>query len=166
MPQPMAASTIRKQSAAMAMPTTLPPTRPSASDSPPPAVWTRGPLDREYRPIANIAGSPAPARRPKTMIFQSAERLIQDIVRFPCRSGCRGLGFGRSGRSGPFVVDVAGIDLAAAGPPVDEACDREQDQEVDDHADGAADPVRQAVGPGPDQRRRRQREDPGGGHPP
>src|ERR1700677_749532 len=80
MPQAMAASTIRKQSAAMAMPTTLPPTRPSASESPPPAVWTRGPFDREYRPIANSDGSPAPAMRPKTMLFQSAERLIQDIV--------------------------------------------------------------------------------------
>src|ERR1700735_3443945 len=78
MPQAMAASTTRKQIAATAMPTTLPPTRPS--ESPPPAVWTRGPFDREYRPMANIAGSPAPARRPKTTIFQIAERLIQDIV--------------------------------------------------------------------------------------
>src|ERR1700685_232045 len=118
MPQAMAASTIRKQSAAMAMPTTLPPTRPSASESPPPAVWTRGPFDREYRPMANIAGSPAPARRPKTTIFQSAERVIQDIVFSPCPPACRGLGFGRSDRSGPFVVDVVGVDLAAAGPPV------------------------------------------------
>src|ERR1700691_3823017 len=134
MPQAMAASTTRKQIAATAMPTTLPPTRPS--ESPPPAVWTRGPFDREYRPMANIAGSPAPARRPKTTIFQSAERLIQDIVCFPCRSGCRGLGFGRSGRSGPFVVDVAGVDLAAAGPQVDEARHREQEEEVDNDADG------------------------------
>src|ERR1700685_4440452 len=137
----MAASTTRKQIAAMTMPTTLPPTR--ESESPPPAVWTRGPLDREYRPMANIAGSPAPARRPKTTIFQSAERLIQDIVCFPCRSGCRGLGFGRSDRSGPVVVHVVGVDLAAAGPPVDEARDRDQDHQVDDHAGGAADHVRQ-----------------------
>jgi hypothetical protein len=30
--------------------------------------------------VANSAGSPAPASRPKTTIFQMAERLIQDIV--------------------------------------------------------------------------------------
>ena len=34
-------------------------------------------------PTANSAGSPAPAMRPKTTIFQMAERLIQDIVCFP-----------------------------------------------------------------------------------
>src|SRR5271170_1169259 len=82
MPQPMAASTIRKQSAAMAMPTGLPPMTTSESESAP-AVWVRLPLEREYRPTANSAGSPAPASRPKTTIFQIALRLIQDIVCFP-----------------------------------------------------------------------------------
>src|ERR1700678_2754643 len=80
MPQPMAASTIRKQSAAAAIPTTLPPTR--ESESVPSAVRVLPPSEREYRPTANNAGRPAPATRPNTRIFQIAVRLIQDIFCF------------------------------------------------------------------------------------
>src|SRR5271170_5212563 len=80
MPQPMAARTIRKQIAAPRMPTGLPPMTTSESA---PAVCVFGPLDREYSPTAKIDGSPAPSRRPKTTSFQSAVRLIQDMIRFP-----------------------------------------------------------------------------------
>src|SRR5580700_194159 len=76
----MAARITRKQIQARIMPSGLPPTRTSESA---PAVWARPPRDREYRPTANSAGSPAPAMRPKTTIFQRAVRLIQDIVCFP-----------------------------------------------------------------------------------
>ena len=56
----------------------FPPTTTSES---PPAVWALGPLDSASMPIAKRAGSPAPASRPNTRIFQSAEKLIQaDMV--------------------------------------------------------------------------------------
>src|ERR1700733_14383924 len=130
--------------AAMTMPTRFPPTTWSESA---PAVCTRLPGQASVRsPMANSAGSPAPASRPKTTIFHRALRLIQDIVCFPCRSGCcRGLGFGRSDRARPLVVDVVVVDLAAAGPPVDDRDHGQQDDQVDDHAEGAADGVRQGV---------------------
>src|SRR5436305_5316582 len=79
MPQPMAARTTRKHTAAMIMPAGLPPT--TASESAP-AVRVFGPRDSESRPTANIAGRPAPASRPKTTIFHKALRLIKDIVCF------------------------------------------------------------------------------------
>src|SRR5437773_12502984 len=108
MPQPMAARTTRKHTAAMIMPARLPPA--TASESAP-AVRAFGPRDSESRPTANIAGRPAPASRPKTTIFHKALRLIQDIVCFPCRSGRRyRLRFGRSGVVGP-TVDLFGVAL-------------------------------------------------------
>src|ERR1700755_3352385 len=117
MPQAMAARTIRKHTAAIAVFTGLPPT--TASESPP-AVCVLGPLARETMPIANSEGSPAPAIRPNTRIFQIAEKLTQAFMSAPCRSGCcRGLGFGRGDRSAPLGVDVVVVHLAAAGPPVD-----------------------------------------------
>src|ERR1035437_6857017 len=73
----MAASTTRKQTAAASMPAGLPPITTSESA---PAVLVFGPLDREYRPTAKIAGSPAPASRPNTTIFHGAVGLIQDMV--------------------------------------------------------------------------------------
>src|SRR5580698_10160346 len=160
MPQAMAASMTRKQSAAASTPSGLPPTR--VSESAPSAVRVLPPSEREYRPTANRAGRPAPAMRPNTRIFQSAVRLIQDISLLPSRSGGRGLGrgFGRRYRSGPFGVHVAGVHLAAAGPPVDGRRDRREDYHVDDHAGGAADAVRQRERARPDQARRRQREYP------
>ena len=61
------------------MPTTLPPTIESESAPPAVAVLARAPPDRDRvrRPMANRAGSPAPATRPKTRICQSALKLIQ-----------------------------------------------------------------------------------------
>src|SRR5450631_2561778 len=74
----MAASTTRKQNAAATRPTGFPPTTTSES---PPAVCALGPLDSANMPIAKSAGSPAPASRPNTRIFQSAAKLIQaDMV--------------------------------------------------------------------------------------
>src|ERR1700685_3918561 len=62
------------------MPAVFPPTTTSEST---PAVAVLGPLDRARSPIENSAGSPAPATRPKTTIFQIASRLIHDIVCSP-----------------------------------------------------------------------------------
>src|SRR5580658_11088039 len=141
--------------AAMIRPSTLPPIRRSlsaagpapAAPAPAPAVCTRAPLgqDRVRSPMANRAGSPAPASRPYTTIFHSALRLIQDIVCLPvpqaCSSGRRGgLGF-RSNRSGPVVVDVLVVHLGGPGLDVDDHHDREQDEQVDYHAEGTADHV-------------------------
>src|ERR1035441_10003453 len=72
----MAASTTRKQTAAASMPAGLPPITTSESA---PAVLVFGPLDREYRPTAKIAGSPAPASRPNTTIFHRAVRVIREV---------------------------------------------------------------------------------------
>src|ERR1700730_15737638 len=139
MPQPIAARTMRKAIAASTMPSTLPPT--SASESPPPsapAVATlpvRGPIDSAYRPPANRAGRPAPAIRPNTTIFQSAVRLIQDIVDSPLsRSGRGGLGGDLPGGApaGPFRVYVVVVHLGAAGAPEDEPGERGQQDEVHD----------------------------------
>src|SRR5487761_711894 len=124
--QPMAASTMRKAMTASTRPTTLPPTR--TSESLPPsapavaALPVRGPSDSAYRPPAKRAGRPAPAIRPNTTIFQSAVRLIQDIVDSPLsRSGRGGLGGDLLGGdpAGPFRVYVVVVHLGAAGAPED-----------------------------------------------
>src|SRR5579863_4005991 len=148
----MAARMMRTQTAAMTMPTTLPPTRTSES-APPSAPATcarRGPSDSEYSPAANRAGRPAPARSPKTRIFHSALRLIHDMLASPLsRCSGRGLLGGRLGRrhgAGPFRVHVVVVHLGLAGPPVDHAGERGQDDKDHDDAGGAADPVRDAVG--------------------
>src|ERR1700685_137594 len=97
MPQPIAASTTRKQSAATSMPAGLPPMTTSESA---PAVCVLGTVEREYRPTAKSAGRPAPATRPNTRIFQSAERLIQDIVCFPVAQAAAA-GSGSAGATDP-----------------------------------------------------------------
>src|SRR5580704_13988457 len=127
----MAARMIRKEIAASTMPTTLPPTTTSESMSPStPAARTCavfGPRDSAYRPPANRAGRPAPAIRPKTMIFQSAVRLIQDIVQVPLSHSDRGrLGGDLLGGNpaGPLRVHVLAVHLGRAGAPEDEPGER------------------------------------------
>src|ERR1700677_1351383 len=99
MPQPMAARMIRKQSAAMTMPTGFPPMR--VSESAPSAVRVLPPSEREYRPTANNAGRPAPATRPNTRIFQIAVRLIQDIFCFLLAQAAAGSGVDSAGATDP-----------------------------------------------------------------
>src|SRR5690348_2809696 len=169
----MAARMTRKAIAASTIPTTLPPT--STSESPPsgPAVAARarfGPSDSAYRPPAKRAGRPAPAIRPYTMIFQSADRLIQDIG---IRSLSRGSGRSRldddtavrADSAGPFRVHVLVVHLGLAGAPVDADAECGQDKEDDDDTEGAADAGRDAIGARPDDSGRRQGEYPGGRHP-
>ena len=50
--------------------------------------------------MANSAGSPAPASRPNTAIFQIAERLIQDICGFPVAQAAAA-GSGSAGATPP-----------------------------------------------------------------
>src|SRR6185437_4575535 len=149
----MAARMTRKAIAASTMPATLPPTTTSESMSPStPAARTCavfGPRDSAYRPPANRAGRPAPAIRPNTMIFQSALRLIQDIVQVSCRCSGRGrLGGDLLGGNpaGPLRVHVVVVDLGGPRAPEDEPGERGQDDEVDDDAGAAADAVGDAVG--------------------
>src|SRR4029077_13535702 len=132
MPQPIAARTTRKHMAAMIMPARLPPTTGSESA---PAGRVFGLRDSESRPMANIAGRPAPASRPKTTIFHKALRMIKDIVCFPCRSGRHySLRFGPSDGFGPRVVHVGLVHLGGAGPGVDRRRHRDKDEEIDDQA--------------------------------
>src|ERR1700733_10681956 len=164
MPQPMAARTMRKAIAASTMPSTLPPTSTSeSSPASPPAVAARpvrGPQDRVYRPPAKRAGRPAPAIRPNTTIFHRALRLIQDIVLATSLRRCAPLGrdgLGRLGRghaAGPLRVDVVVVHLGGAGPVVDEPGQRGEEDEVNHDPEDAADPVRDGLGRGAEERRR------------
>src|ERR1700678_182185 len=99
MPQAMAASITRKQSAAASTPSGFPPT--SESESAPSAVRVLPPSEREYRPTANKAGRPAPAIRPNTRIFQIAVRLIQDIFCFLLAQAAAGSGVDSAGATYP-----------------------------------------------------------------
>src|SRR5580658_3807957 len=96
----MAARMMRKQIAATAMPSGLPPTR--VSESAPSAVRVLPPHERVYRPTANRAGRPAPAMRPNTRIFQIAVRLIQDIFCFLLAQAAAGSGVVSAGATEPF----------------------------------------------------------------
>src|SRR6185437_4216224 len=127
MPQPIAPSTIRKQMPPAMRPTGLPAY--SLSEEPPavasPAVVVPPPPSaRARRPIANKAGSPAPAIRPSTTICQSAEKLIQGGtgVAGAAAASMWCMGYLAGSRRGPGQA-AAGAGVAAAGsegatPPV------------------------------------------------
>src|ERR1700722_9611373 len=139
---------MRKQSAPVIRPGTLPPTSVSESAESGPAACALAPPGRlsMRMPMANSAGSPAPAMRPTTTICQSAVRSIQlFMTRASSRSGGCGLGgdgrLGRRDRPGPFGIHIVVADPAAAGPDVDGRGDREQQEQVHDDAGVAADGV-------------------------
>src|SRR6266480_7831761 len=107
------------------------------------------------QPEGEQRGQSGPGEQAEHQDLPECGKVDPGHLWFPCRSGRgRGLGFGGSDPSGPFVVHVVVVDLGGTGPPVDGPGEADEDGQQDDHADAAADPVGEPVREGAD--------DPGG----
>src|SRR5262245_31689975 len=163
----MAASTMAKQPAAIAIPARLPPTSSSSE-----TVTCPFPGELSARsPIAKMAGSPAPASRPTTTISQMARRSIQSVMAeappLCCTALMRLVGLAgprRGDCAGPFRVHVLRVHPGAARSPVDAGRYGDQHQQIDKYAGCSAYDIRDEVADRAHEASRRQRDDPGDAH--